>query len=125
MSYDIRLGVKVAGAPDDCYAEIMSPRYDSPTYNLGKMFRACTGWDYKQGKWYKVSEVLPLIEHGVHELRFNSKEYQKYTPENGWGSLGGALETLESMLECIRRNTGDDEMWSVNDIPIDCLYIKW
>ena len=109
MSYDIRLAVAVAGAPvnedgEQLYAVIGTPEYDSPTYNLGDMFRACTGWDFKQGTFYRVSEVLPLIEKGIHELQFNAKAYEKYEPENGWGTIRSALDALESMLECIEKN---------------------
>lgn len=39
MSYDIRICVKVEGI--DKYADIARPEYDSPTYNLGEMFRSC------------------------------------------------------------------------------------
>lgn len=131
MSYDIRLAVRVEGAlvnedGEPLYAVIGTPEYDSPTYNLGDMFRACTGWDFKQGKFYRVSEVLPLIEKGIHELRFNAKAYKKYEPDNGWGSIGGALEALESMLECIEKN-GPGNCWNKgwNEIPLDCLYIAW
>lgn len=46
MSYDLRIAVKVDGC--DKFAQIAEPEYSNPTYNLGKMFRACTGWDYKQ-----------------------------------------------------------------------------
>lgn len=122
MSYDIRLGVKVEGG-ENLYAVIDEPERNNPTYNLGEMFRACTGWDYEQGKWYNVSEVLPLIEHGIHELRFNRKQYEKYDAPNGWGTTHSACEALESMLECIRHNSGDN--WTWNDIPLDLLYICW
>ena len=131
MSYDIRLAVRVEGAPvnedgEPLYAVIDEPELASPTYNLGDMFRACTGWDYEQGKFYRVSEVLPLIEKGIHELRFNGRAYKKYEPDNGWGSIGGALEALESMLECIEKN-GPGNGWNKgwNEIPLDCLYIAW
>lgn len=83
MSYDIRLGVKVEGG-DNLFAVIAEPKLSDPTYNLREMFVNCTGWNYKQGEWYKVSEVIPLIENGIHELRFNSKEYEQYNPKNGW-----------------------------------------
>ena len=62
MSYDLRIAVKVDGC--DKFAEIAEPEYSSPTYNLGKMFRACTGWDYKQGEYYKCSDVIGNIEKG-------------------------------------------------------------
>ena len=42
MSYDLRVCVKIEGC--DKYANIAMPEYDSPTYNLGAMFRACTGF---------------------------------------------------------------------------------
>ncbi len=122
MSYDLRLAVKAEGA-EDCFVVFAQPEFDSPTYNLGDMFRACTGWDYEQGHFYRVSEVLPLIEHGIHELRFNSKAYKKYNPPNGWGSVESALEALESLLKCIQRESSGD--WSWNKIPLDCMYVSW
>lgn len=122
MSYDIRLSVKVEGA-NDCYAVIAEPEYSSPTYNIGGMLRACTGWDFHQGEYYKVSEVVPLIEHGIHELKFNRKAYKEYEPQNGWGSIGSAIDALESIMECIRHETSGE--WTWNEIPIECLYISW
>ena len=84
MSYDLRIGVKVENT--DIIAVIDEPERNSPTYNLGKMLRACTGWDFDQGEWYKVSEVLPLIEHGVKELYINEDAYKQYNAPNGWGT---------------------------------------
>ena len=49
MSYDIRFGVKVAGA-EDVYAVIGEPEYDSPTYNNRDIFVKCMDWDYHQGE---------------------------------------------------------------------------
>ena len=45
MSYDIRFGVKVAGAPDDCYAVIGEPERHSPTYNNREIFVKSMGCD--------------------------------------------------------------------------------
>lgn len=122
MSYDLRIGVKVAGA-DDCYAVIAEPEYSSPTYNLRDMFVACMDWDYEQGEWYRVSDVLPKIERGIHELSFNAKKYRKYNDPNGWGTVSSALDALKSLLECIKRESGGD--WSWNAVPLDCLYMRW
>jgi len=82
MSYDIRFGVKVAEAPEDCYAVIGEPEYSSPTYNVGTIFRESMDWDFEQGKWYKVTDVIPKLERGVHELSFNAKAYRKHEPDN-------------------------------------------
>ena len=123
MSYDLRLAVKVYGA-EDLYAGIDEPERSSPTYNIGDMLRACTGWDFVKSEWYKVSDVLPLIEHGIHELRFNEKEYKKYNAPNGWGPTRSALAALESLLECIMRN-GPGAGWAWHEIPLDCMYVAW
>jgi hypothetical protein len=115
MSYDIRFAVKVDGT--DIMANIGSPEYDSPTYNLGKMFRACTGWDYNQGEYYKCAEVLPLIENGIKELRCNRSDYLQYEPGKGLSTLDDAIKVLESMREGIFENA--------EKIPIEHLYICW
>jgi hypothetical protein len=123
VSYDIRLGVKVDGAKD-LYAVVDEPELASPTYNLGQMFRKCTGWNYEQGKWYKVSDVLPLIQHGIQELSYHPSAYKKYNAPNGWGTVESALESLKSMEKCIRDNSEDASItW--NEIPLDLMYIRW
>lgn len=127
LSYDIELAVKAEGAEEvtgkDCYVVFAEPEYDSPTYNLGPMFRACTGWDFEQSKWYSVSEVLPLIEHGIHELRFNRSAYIQFEPKNGWGTIDLALKTLEFLLKCIQEN--NDGEYARNHIPLECMYVRW
>lgn len=113
MSYNLSIGVKVAGV-EDLIVEIGRPLYDSPTYNLGDMFRACMDWDYEQGVWYKVSDVLPKVERGVHELRFHGKKYDKYNGQD-------ALIVLESLLECFAEY--GPESWK--SIPFEHLYMRW
>lgn len=115
MSYDLRIAVKVDGC--DKFAEIAEPEYSSPTYNLGKMFRACTGWDYEQGKYYRCSDVIGNIEKGVKELRANKAQYRRYEAENGWGKIVDAVIVLEDLSDCIYEKA--------EDIPLDCLCVKW
>lgn len=125
MSYDIRLSVKVQGC--DKYAVIAIPEYDSPTYNLGKMFRACMDWDFDQGKkdetghyqtaYYPCDFVLKKVTHGVNELHINRKKYMAYEPDNGWGTIDSAVRVLESLRECILEQS--------EDIPLNCLYMSW
>ena len=127
MSYDLRLAVPVKGAEKDGkdrYAIIAEPEYCSPTYNLGRMFRACMNWNFDQGVFYPVKAVLPQIERGIHELQFNRQAYEQYTPESGWGSAGGALKCLESLLKCIEEHTeGSSNSW--NAFPLELLYLAW
>ena len=122
MSYDLRIGVKVADT--DIIAVISEPEYESPTYNLGKMFRACMDWDFSQGEWYNCKEVLPKIERGINELKFNAKAYEQYNPKNGWGDISSALEALESLRDCISDQT-NDRWWGWQTIPLEHLWMKW
>ena len=125
MSYDLRIGVRVYGAEDKIVA-IDRPEYDSPTYNLRDMFVACMDWDYTQGEWYNVAEVLPLIKHGIDELKYNGKEYRKYNAPNGWGTVGQALNVLLSLEKCIIKNSDiESDEWSENEIPIELMYVRW
>ena len=121
MSYDIRFGVKVEGTKD-IFAVIGEPERHSPTYNNAKIFRKSMGWDYEQGKWYKVSEIIPYIERGIHELRFNKEAYRKLEPDNGWGGIQSSLEALESIMQWI--TNGFEWSWN-GDIPKDCIYMCW
>lgn len=118
MSYDLRIGVKVEDAGGKI-VQIAEPYRANPTYNLGPMFRACTGWNYKQGQYYKCSDVIGNIERGIHELTTNRKEYIDFEPSNGWGSLSGALETLESLSECIYTTAEE------TDLDLSHLYVAW
>lgn len=123
MSYDLRIGVKVDGAKD-LYAVIAEPELSSPTYNLRNMFVACMGWDYEQGQWHKVSEVLPMIQHGIKELEYHPAKYKKYNAPNGWGTVESALKALKSLEECIRDNSAEaSNTW--NAIPLELMYMRW
>ena len=124
MSYDLRFGTKVATDDgSDLFVVIGYPEYDSPTYNLGEMFRACTGWDFKQGEWYKAEDVLPLIRHGLAGLTAYPGKYRKYEPGNGWGTVEGAAHTLRSLIEGIEEYGEPDGNWSA--VPLKYLYVRW
>lgn len=115
MSYDIRICVKVEGC--DKYAVVGIPEYDSPTYNLTDMFKACMDWEYSQGEYYPAATALRYIERGIEQLRLNRAEYEKYNPPNGWGNIDLALRALEDsrteIFEC------------AEEYPIGCLYFRW
>ena len=121
MSYDIRISVKVADAKDkdgnDIYAVIARPEHDSPTYNLRDMFVNCMDWDYEQSEYYKCSEIIDKINHGIKELRTKRNKYIKYNSPNGWGTIDNAINALESSRDCIYEQA--------EYIPIDCLYFNW
>ena len=108
MSYDIRFGVKVAGAPDDCFAVIGQPEYDSPTYNLRDVFVKSMGWNYHQGEWYSITDVLPKIQRGIDELTQHPEKYKPLEPDNGWGTVGSANQCLRSVVDYF-----SDDNWTV------------
>lgn len=124
MSYDLRIAVKVEGAKD-LFVIIAEPEYSSPTYNLGQMFRACTGWDYEQGEYYKVSEVYSKIERGIYELTFNKDKYLTLNPKNGWGNTQSALVALKSLKECIDNLENSDSWSGGNTVPKEYMYVAW
>lgn len=62
MSYDIQLGVRVHGVEPPMFAVLDSPEFDHPTYNVGRIIRKSTGWDFNQGEWYCVRDVIQNIE---------------------------------------------------------------
>ena len=126
MSYDIRFGVKVAGAPEDCYAVIGEPEWSSPTYNLRPIFEKSMDWDYKQGEWYPMTEVMPKIQRGITELTMHPEKYEKLEPENGWGTIGSAVMCLRSVVDYFGPDSfvGLRGSWNA-DIPIGCIYMSW
>lgn len=123
MSYDIRFGVKVEGA-DNVYAIIGRPEYDSPTYNNRPIFENCMDWDYEQGKWYPMNEVLPKVEEGIQELISAPHYYKKYEPDNGWGGVESALQCLKSIYKWFFPEKEWEREYD-EDIPLNCIYFRW
>lgn len=115
MSYDIEIGVRIYDT--DLYVCIAEPKYSSPTYNLGQMFRAATGWNFEQGKWYRCEDVINDIQQGISEMVIRPSKFKTLEPKNGWGTISDAVECLESMRDCIYR--------TAEEIPIEHLWIRW
>ena len=122
MSFDLKVGVQVAGLPADkppLYVCIATPEFDQPTYNLATLFRRCTGWDFVQGTWYRASEVINLICNGIFELVYKPDVYKPFLPANGWGTIKSALDSLKSWRDTIYETAEDKE------IPLDALWVRW
>lgn len=126
MSYDIRFGVKVQtdGILGDFWAVIGQPDYDSPTYNLREIFAKSMNWDYQQGKWYKVVDVLPKIQNGITELTLYPKKYKRLEPDNGWGTIESAIKCMRSIVDYFSGYDGIGGSWNA-DLPIECIYMCW
>lgn len=115
MSYSIGIYVKVEGC--NKYAKIAYPDYSSPTYNLGKLFRACMDWNFKSSEYYRCDYVMERIDKGIKEIAYNSNGYTELLPSNGWGTMSSALNALDSIRECI--------LEQAEDIPLECMYMRW
>lgn len=125
MSYDIRWCVETVRENNDGerFVVVHIPEYDSPTYNYRKMFVACMGWDYKQGEYYPMAEVLPKLRHGLAQLTKHPEKYRQYEPENGWGTLNGAIRCIESWIDELTNEVDWDGVchyW-----PISALWWRW
>ena len=112
MSYDLEILAKIENGDYICIAE---PKYSSPTYNLGRMFRVAMNWDFEQNTTYNVADILDNISHGISELERYPEKYTQYEPENKWGTVSGALEALKSLKECVLEQ----------DIDTKYLYMRW
>lgn len=115
MSYCIGVYVKVEGC--NKYVETTYPAYYKPTYNLGKLFRTCMNWNFKNSEYYRCDNVMEYVEKGIKELEHNSSKYAELLPSNGWGTMANAIETLRSIRECILEEN--------EDIPLEYLYLRW
>lgn len=116
MSYDLRFAVK---AENGQFVDFCTPEYDQPTYNVGMIFRKCMGFNFEQGKYYKVSEIIDNLKHGLSETIINAKVYKKYEPDNGWGSVETVRKSLQSVIDCI--NLIEEQ----RHIPMDVVYLAW
>ena len=112
MSYDLEILAKIENGD---YIRIAEPRYSSPTYNLGKMFRIAMDGDFDQGAIYNIADIVDNIQRGIYELEQYPGKYVQYEPENRWGTVSDALEVLKSLKECILEQ----------DIDTKYLYVRW
>ena len=112
MSYDLEILAKIENGQYICIDE---PKRRSPTYNLGKMFRAAMDWDFDQGTIYNVADIFKNIQRGIAELERQPEKYVQYEPENKWGTVSSALEDLRSLRDCILGQ----------DIDTKYLYMRW
>lgn len=119
MSYDLRFYVKFNIENEDRYVTIGYPEYDNPTYNLGKMFRACMDWNYDQSTYYKLSDIEKNVLHGIQELKTHPDLYRQHEPENKWGTVESALECLTGLYRDMH------EISEEKGIPLDYLYLRW
>lgn len=114
MSYNIGIYVKVEGAP--VFAQIAEPEWSSPSYNFGKLFRACMDWDYCQGNYYPCDFALECVNRGIKNLVNRPSAFDQCTPENRF-RRDDAIQILLSIRQCI--------IEQAEEIPVKCLFMRW
>lgn len=116
MSYDIRFAVK---AENGAFVVFHTPEYDTPTYNVGTIFRKAMDFDFKQGEFYRVSELIPHLIKGANEVLYHKDKYIQYEPDNGWGSVDTVRTALMSILDAI------EYIKEWHGIPLEYFYMAW
>lgn len=85
MSYHVVFKAKVDGA--NAWVEVGYCEANT-TWNVREMIEKSTGLPWLNCENNGLcSEVIPKIEHGLHELENNRMEYIQYEAKNGWGTV--------------------------------------
>jgi len=72
------------------------------THNLGTMADAagiyCHLWRPENLGIKKAKELITPLSQGLHLLKSNRSNFEKYNPVNGWGSYESLLSFVEQYL---------------------------
>ena len=70
------------------------------TYNLGPMFReAHPGWEWRMIDGKQLKDIRPIMQQIRDTLIADPTRFEKFNPENGWGSYGVMLEGVNRILD--------------------------
>lgn len=94
MSYDMQLVINTGGT-----RLVPVTECKSPTYNLGPMFALAIGAGIRSLDGRIAADIKPILAKAGADMRRHPAKYRKLTPENGWGSYEGALETIQWLHE--------------------------
>lgn len=61
-------------------------------------------WRPEEHYLYYVEDLLPYYEKGLQELLNDPDKYEKYNPENGWGSYDNLVEQLTKLVYVCKIN---------------------
>ena len=60
-------------------------------------------WHPDEEGYHTAEEVLPLLERGLALLKANPEAYRHLEPSNGWGTVDGFIEALESYVKACKQ----------------------
>lgn len=90
------------------YEEQQETVYDANiTHNLGKMadeagiYKAL--WRPEEINIEKASELIPLLESALFDLKSRPEYYSKFNASNGWGLYENFVPFVENYLEACKK----------------------
>lgn len=81
--------------------------YDSNiTHNLTRMADKAgvyyALWRPEEKGWSKASDLIPVLEKGLKELKAKPDYFKQFNPDNGWGSYENLMEFVENYLSACK-----------------------
>jgi hypothetical protein len=78
------------------------------THNLNMMAGAAgiyeVLWRPDEIGFFKAYQVAEKLVPALKDLKANKKKYEKFNPENGWGSYDGFVKFVEEYLAACEKN---------------------
>jgi hypothetical protein len=104
MSYDFCIREKAA-AVDACVCGRKHAMFyldlGDPTYNLGPIFREATSGMFAQGKEIPIDDARTMWANAAERMEREYEAFLPLQPDNGWGSLNGAIEVARKVVRAI------------------------
>jgi hypothetical protein len=98
MSLDVYL---TAVRPTEVYSRNI-------THNLNKMAMEAdiymALWRPEEIGVTTAKQLVPLLETGLETLRSDPERFEKFNPENGYGSYEGLVNFVETYLQACKEN---------------------
>ena len=104
MSLDVDLYIDVDVGTDKPHQVLLHTF--NITHNLAKMAHSCGLYDYmwatEELGFNHASELIEGLELGLAELKKNKQKYEKFNPENHWGSYESLAKVASEFLEACK-----------------------
>jgi len=72
------------------------------THNMGEMADKAgiyyAMWRPEEKGWKVAGDIISVLEKGIKKLKAKPKYFEKFNPDNGWGSYELLLEVAEKYL---------------------------
>lgn len=114
MSYDCEIGTVFANKTIECF---YIPTISNPTYNLRNIFCKAMDFEFTQGKWYPMKDMLGRFDRAIETIYADPASFRSLEPANRWGTVEGALECFK----CWASESRD----LLAEVPIENLYFRW